>query len=51
MFDWPAFDGLLEVLVIDGTNCGSALITVSTLAEPDCWNSCWLTETTGLADS
>ena len=50
-FAWPPFDGLLDVVVIDGTNCGSVLSTVSICGSPDSLNVSSLTVTTGLVAS
>ena len=42
---------MLDVLVADGTNCGSAFSVVSTVTDPVRSNAAWGTDTNGLADS
>ena len=48
---WPPFDGLFDVLVTDGTNCGSVFSTASTVVALFCSNNSRPTVTTGLAAS
>ena len=50
-FAWPPFDGLFEVVVTDGTSCGSVLSTCSTCTSPERLKASASMVTTGLGAS
>ena len=45
---WPPFDGLFEVMLTAGTNCGMLLSSVSIVVVPVAWMSSASTVTIGL---
>ena len=50
-FAWPPFEGLFEVVVMEGTSCGSVLSTASTCTSPDRSKAAESIVTTGLGAS